>query len=112
MNTGETGRDVDRRILETILRTIRANKAPLMLAEREDDFVRLLAYCGTAEYHGDLWTFLNEHPQVGRDALMVTVRKMLEFTDAEATKYSAIKSKGPLTEDEKRYGNENTSSAP
>jgi hypothetical protein len=99
-------RATDQRIIQTILRTIEEGRAPPILAEKRDEFAKLIAKCESGEYGGDLWELMNANPEIGADAIMITVRKSLDFVRDQASKYAAIKSQRALSEAEKRYGNE------
>jgi hypothetical protein len=102
----DSDRDRDRRILETILKEIRQGSAPPRLAQFRDDFLSLLAKCGTPQYDADFWGFIREHPEIKREAMLTTVRRAIGFIQSEVSKYRAIRAQRPFTEEEDRYGKE------
>ena len=105
-NKADSDRATDRRIMETILRAIEEGSAPPMLAEKRVEIAKLIRECELGGYNGDLWSLMDDNPEISADALMITVRKALQFVRDEASKYAAIKKQRPLSENEKRYGNQ------
>ncbi len=99
---GNDDRERDLRVVRSLLNAVASGRFPL-LAELEQDLMRLFGELSDRTRHPDLWGFLASRPDAAREGVKVTVERTLTFVTQEVEEYARRKSIRPLDEAEKAY---------